>query len=130
MNINNNNVTSYKDLLVWQKAFALAEEIYLVTNNFPVSERYGLISQMQRAAVSICSNIAEGKYRGSAQSYLSFLRIAYGSGAELETQLQLAKKVLHIPDQKFIRSQELLQEVMKMLNSITYKLSLETRSAT
>lgn len=114
---------SYKDLIVWQKSFALAEEIYLLIKGFPVAERYGLTSQMQRAAVSICSNIAEGKYRGSTQNYLSFLRIAYSSGAELETQLALAERVLNLSTEKYEVSKGLLQETMQMLNTIIYKLS-------
>src|SRR3990172_8998561 len=83
-------IKSYKELIVWQKAFQLAKLIYKLTRNFPKSEIFGLVSQMQRCAVSIVSNIAEGYSRGHRQEYLQFLRVAFGSGAELETQLLLS----------------------------------------
>ena len=83
-------VSTYKDLSVWQKSMQLCEDIYLVTKNFPPNEQYGLISQIRRCSVSIPSNIAEGFLRGHKSEYKQFLRIAYGSGAELETQLLIA----------------------------------------
>ncbi|HCM53867.1 MAG TPA: four helix bundle protein, partial [Candidatus Magasanikbacteria bacterium] len=72
-------VISYRDLIVWQKAMDLVEMLYRVTASLPIEEKFGLSSQMQRAAVSIPSNIAEGKMRGTKKDYLHFLRIAYGS---------------------------------------------------
>lgn len=89
--MDNKKISSYKDLLVWQKALELSVEIYNLTENFPKEEIYGLTSQIRRAAVSIPSNIAEGRYRGSKKDFSQFLRIAYASGAELETQLEIAK---------------------------------------
>lgn len=85
---------SYKDLIVWQKAIKLAVMIYQITSSFPKEEVYGLTSQLRRAAVSIPSNIAEGRHRGSRKDFLQFLRIAYASGAEVETQLLIAKEVI------------------------------------
>ena len=75
----------YKDLVVWQKAMALVEEVYILTKEFPKEELYGLVSQMRRAVVSIVSNIAEGSRRGSRKDFRQFIIIAYSSGAELET---------------------------------------------
>lgn len=118
-----NKITSFKDLIVWQKAIDLSILIYLITKNFPKSELYGLVSQMRRCSVSIPSNIAEGFMRGHKQEYIQFLRIAYGSGAELETQLILALKIKYLNVDDFNKCCLLLDEVMKMLNSLISKLS-------
>lgn len=83
-------VESYQDLTVWQRAMQLARETYQVTQTFPNDERFGLTSQMRRAAVSIPSNIAEGWGRQTTNQYIQFLQVAQGSAAELETQLILA----------------------------------------
>ena len=80
-------IHSYKNLLVWQRSMDLVVAIYGLTKKFPKEEIYGLTSQMRRASVSIPSNIAEGRFRGTRKDYLQFLRIAYSSGAELETQM-------------------------------------------
>ncbi len=81
---------TYRELLVWQEAMALAKGIYVVTKVFPKEERFGLISQMRRAAVSIPSNIAEGHGKSSAAHFLSYLGHARGSLFELETQAELS----------------------------------------
>lgn len=112
---------SYKDLVVWQKAVDLTLEVYRLTNYFPPDERFGLTSQMRRSAVSISSNIAEGKMRGYDGEFHKFLGIAYGSGAELETQLLIAKKLVFGAEDLFVRSESLLGEVMRMLNSLVAK---------
>ncbi len=78
-------VESFKQLIVWQRSMELARALYQATNAMPRSELYGLVSQMRRAAVSIPSNIAEGKKRKTRKDFLQFLRIADGSAAELET---------------------------------------------
>jgi len=85
-------MNSYRDLIVWQKSIELVIEIYHLTDLFPKSEIYGLTSQMRRCAVSIPSNIAEGYSRKHRQEYIHFIRIALSSGAELETQIVIAKK--------------------------------------
>jgi four helix bundle protein len=87
------NISAYHSLLIWQKGFELSLIIYRLTKSFPDDERYGLVSQMRRSAVSIPSNIAEGYARGTKISFHQFLRIAHGSAAELETQLLLAKEL-------------------------------------
>jgi four helix bundle protein len=89
-------MTSYKELIVWKKAFALTLEIYKATRNFPKEEQYVLISQMRRSAISIPSNIAEGANRRTTKEYIQFLQVAYGSAAELETQLLLAKELNYL----------------------------------
>ena len=82
---------SYKELKVWQKSYQFCLDIYKMTKNFEYSEAYGLVAQMRRASVSIPSNIAEGYRRRHKAEYLQFLRIAYGSCAELDTQINLSK---------------------------------------
>lgn len=115
-------IKSYKELIVWQKAMELAREIFKLTEKFPKSELYGIVSQMRRAAVAIPSDIAEGYGRRSQKEYSRFYAIAYGSGLELETQLILSKELKFAPEKDFQKSEALLTEVLKMLNSMTKKL--------
>ena len=114
---------SYKDLIVWQKAMDLVVSIYQLTEHFPKTEIYGLTSQMRRAAVSIPSNIAEGRRRGSRKDYRQFIIIAYASGAELETQIEIAKRLAYRDVQK---TEAILEEVMKMLNRLSSSLQPTT----
>ena len=109
-------IHSYKDLVVWKKAMELVVLIYELTEKFPSSELYGLTSQMRRAAISIPSNIAEGRRRGSKKEFLRFLLNAYGSGAELETQLEIAKRLPKTKNLDYNKVCPLLEEIMKMLN--------------
>jgi len=85
--------TCYRELVVWQKAMSLAEAAYAVAGLLPDSERFGLSSQIRRAAISVPSNIAEGHERRSRAEYRRFIAIACGSLAELETQLELANRL-------------------------------------
>lgn len=105
--------SSYKDLVVWQKALDLVHEIYKITKQFPKSEIYALASQMQRAAVSIPSNIAEGQSRGHRPEFIQFLYIAYGSSSELETQILISKR--EYPDLSYADIENGLDVVQKML---------------
>jgi four helix bundle protein len=113
-------MSSYQNLIVWQKAIDLCIKVYKTTENFPKYEVYGITSQIRRAAVSIASNIAEGQRRGHKQEFIQFLRISYGSGAELETQLIISLKVGYITQIEFDKINNLLEEVMKMLNKMIY----------
>lgn len=119
-------INSYKDLIVWQKAFELSIKIFQITKKFPKSELYGLVSQMRRCAVSIPSNIAEGYTRGYKQEYIQFLRTAFASGAELETQLLMSKELEFINSAEFNNINDLLTEVMKMLNKLISVLKSKT----
>ncbi len=114
---------TFRDLVVWQKSIQLASHTYTLTGQFPPEERYGLASQMQRAAVSIPSNIAEGKLRGSTKEFVYFLRVAFGSGGELETQIEIAKQLPKIQKLDFHQVEVLLNEVMRMLNVMINKAS-------
>lgn len=112
----------YKNLIVWQKSMDLVIEVYKLTSKYPASELYGLISQSRRCGVSIPSNIAEGKRRGTDNELRRFLLIAYGSGAELETQIELAKRLAFGTNLDFSKVDSLLLEVMKILNKMINKL--------
>ncbi len=112
---------SHKDLIVWQKAMELVILIYKLTSHFPKSEQFGLISQMNRAVVSVPSSIAEGYGRKHIKEYRHFLSISYGSVLELETQLTISKKLEFLTLAEFEKAIDLLQEVSKMLNSMINK---------
>ena len=115
-------LNSYKDLIVWQKSIDLVVEIYRLTDLFPKSEIYGLTNQMRRSAVSIPSNIAEGYNRKHRQEYIQFIRIAFGSGAELETQIIIVKRLELVLSNRLKKVESLLVEVMKMLNKLNSSL--------
>jgi len=107
---------------VWQKSIDLVIEIYRLTKIFPREELYGLISQIKRAATSIPANIAEGYTRKHLQEYKQFIRIAFSSGAELETHLIIAKRLKFASQDEFKKSELLLIEIMKMLRLRTRSL--------
>ncbi|HVU80288.1 MAG TPA: four helix bundle protein [Candidatus Paceibacterota bacterium] len=113
---------SYKDLVVWQKAIQLVTAIYTITEKFPKSELFGLTSQMRRASVSIPSNLAEGYTRKHRAEYIQFVRIAFGSGAELETQLFLAENLQFVTKTEIAEAEILLGEIMRMLNKLSSSL--------
>lgn len=112
------DIRSYRDLDVWRRSKALAISIYKVTEDFPKNEIYGLTSQIRRAAVSVPSNVAEGFRRNSDKEKLQFLHIAFGSGAELETQIEISKDLNYLDKDKYSKIFGELEEIMKMLNSI------------
>ncbi|HOX54045.1 MAG: four helix bundle protein [Candidatus Omnitrophica bacterium] len=113
---------SYKDLIVWQKSIELVIEIYNLTRLFPKSEVYGLVSQMRRAAIAIPSNIAEGYRRKHIKEYIQFLYVANGSASELETQIDIARKLEETIDLDYSKCDNLIAEVLKMLNVLIAKL--------
>lgn len=116
-------VESYRDLIVWQKGVDLVTDIYKLTKVFPQEETYGLMSQMRRAAISIPSNIAEGKYRKTKKDFMQFLRITFASGAELETQIEISKRLSYASSDEIKKTEDLLGEVMRILNALLKKLS-------
>lgn len=117
-------IKSYKELIVWRKSIDLAKKIYTTTGKFPKAEIYGITSQMRRAAVSIPSNIAEGFVRSYRKEFAQFVAIAFGSGAELETQLFLVKELNYIKEGEFQELDGLTNEVMGMLNTLITKLKI------
>ena len=112
---------TYKDLTVWQKSMDLTRKVYKATSCFPESERFGLISQMRRSAVSIPSNIAEGYGREGWREHAHFLYISLGSSNELETQLILSNDFGYISIDMFEEIIGLNSEVNKMLCSLLFK---------
>ena len=108
-------IGSFKDLDAYKKSYQLALQIYRMTRQFPVDEKFGLTSQLRRAAVSIPSNIAEGYRRCSRIDYIRFLKIAFGSCGELETQLDLCRDMDLIASSHHARLSALSSDVSKML---------------
>jgi four helix bundle protein len=113
----------YKDLRVWHQAMTLAERVYEATIRFPQDERFGLTSQMRRAAVSVPSNIAEGRGRGTDAELIRFCGIAYGSLMELETQAELAHRLGFLPGESLVSIMNDCAEVARMLNALRSSLS-------
>ena len=109
------DLKTYRDLDAWQGAMSLSESVYKLTQVFPDTERYGLISQMRRCSVSIPSNIAEGLARGTVLVGLHFLRIAIGSAAELDTQLELAVRLRFVTAEGNRELDRQLERVRQML---------------
>lgn len=116
-------IRSYRDLEVWKKAMDLVIECYKITKKFPKTEIYGLTSQLQRVAVSIPSNIAEGHQRQHSKEFLQHLSIAYASIAELETDIEIAKRLNYInKDQSnnvFTKASEIARMINGLRKSIT-----------
>lgn len=112
---------NFKDLLVWQKGMDIAKAIYKLIRDFPVEERFGLVSQMRRAAVSIPSNIAEGQARRTTGEFVQFISHAEGSLAELETQLRLSIELKLLAPESPMYALPLLEEERKMLNALHRK---------
>jgi len=115
----------YKELKIWQKSIELVTEIYTYTANFPDKERFGLISQINRASVSIPSNIAEGAGRNSTKEFLYFLSIAHASSYETETQLIISKNLNYLT----INQLELLLEKLNEWQKMSYSFQAKLKSS-
>jgi four helix bundle protein len=111
-------LNSYKDLKVWERSYRLCLEVYKITKEFPNEERFGLTSQMRRAALSIPSSIAEGYGRKTTPDYLRSLYIAYGSTCELETQALLSGDLGYIKEKNLTELKDGLREVERMLKAL------------
>lgn len=111
-------IRSYQDLEVWQKAMDLVEDCYQLTSEFPENEAYGLSSQLQRSAVSIPANIAEGRERGRTKEFLHHLSIAYGSLAELETHILIARRLNYVNEEGLKQLMDKTGEIGRMLNGL------------
>ena len=116
-------VSSYRDLMVWQRAMELVEVVYRLTGRLPATETYGLASQLQRAAVSLPSNIAEGHARESTREYLRYLLIVRGSLAELETQLLLCERLRLLSADDISPALAISDEIGKMLRGLQRSLN-------
>lgn len=109
---------NYKNLIVWQKSIALVKRVYQLSAAFPPEEKFGLISQVRRAAVSIPSNIAEGQARRTTGDYVRFVSTAEGSLAEVETQLIIAVELDFCTDTQVADCFAMMAEIGKMLNAL------------
>ncbi len=115
-------MNSFKDLEIWQKSIDLSVNIYQLTKSFPSEEKYGLISQLRRAAVSIPSNIAEGWGRNNKKEFIHFLNIAKSSCMELETQLIIALRLNHLNNDCFNQLRSTQESIMMMSNKLISRL--------
>jgi|SRR5438132_12424735 four helix bundle protein len=113
---------NYRDLLVWQKGIQLAKVVYVLTDRFPAEEKFGLITQLRRASVSIPSNIAEGQARRATGEFIQFISNAEGSVAEVDTQLILSIELNICRDTEAAVAFGLIAELQKMLNGLRRKL--------
>ena len=114
--------TSYTELKVWQKSMDMVEEVYKVTSKIPEEEKYGLVAQLRRAAISVPSNIAEGYGRITTKEYVKFLAIARGSSSEVETQLLICQRLNYLSTTDILTSVSLIREIGKMISAIINKL--------
>ena len=122
-------VQKYEDLVVWQKAMDLVEEVYRLARLLPNDELYSLSNQMKRAAVSIPSNIAEGQERNTTKDFINHLFIAKGSKGELETQLLICVRLQYLAQAQIASAQVLLGEIGKMLHALIKSLSAKLPQA-
>ena len=120
---NTAKVLHYKDLQIWQRGMILTKTIYRLTAAFPAHERFGLASQMRRAAVSVPSNIAEGQARRGTKEFVQFLSLASGSLAELETQLLLSFDLRYTQRPDVASAGRDIGEIQKMIAAIQRKLA-------
>ncbi len=111
-------VKQYTDLIAWQKAMDLVEQVYKVTKEFPKDEMYGLVSQMRRAAVSVPSNIAEGQCR-SSKEFVHFLTIAHGSLSEMETQMTIASRLGYVQREQSDHFHQNASEVGRLIHGLS-----------
>jgi four helix bundle protein len=119
---------SFEDLTVWQRAMEMTVQIYSLTSTFPDGERYGLTSQMRRAAVSVASNIAEGRGRMSQGEFRQFLGTAQGSNFEVQTQLEVSRRLGFGKESSLQTAKKLSVETGKMLSALIATLQLKAKS--
>lgn len=113
--MNSQKFGGYRELKVWQKSIDLVVRVYEATKKYPQDEMYGLVSQTRRAVVSIPSNVAEGQSRATIKDFIHFLRIAYASGAEIETQLIIAEKIGYLSEKE---KEDILHELHEVVSMI------------
>jgi four helix bundle protein len=116
---------NFRELKIWQRGIELSVMIYEISNDFPSEERYGLCSQLRRASVSVPSNIAEGSSRNSQKEFIHYLSIASGSCAEVETQLEIAKRLGFVNEAQLANPLNETREIQKMIHS--FSASIESK---
>lgn len=120
--------SSYKDLIAWQKGMELLAAIYDVTESFPSNEQFGLVSQLRRAAVSVPSNVAEGKAHYTNRDFVRFLRNARGSLAEIETQVLIAQQRRYLSSETAANLSQKLDELGRILSGLITSLNNAERT--
>jgi len=118
------DIHSYEDLIAWQKAYSLVLDVYRLTAASPSDERFGLVQQVRRCAVSIPSNIAEGWGRGTTRDYVRFLQMARGSTYELQTQVKLSRDLKFLASDQAVH--ESIREVERLINGLIRSLHDKT----
>ena len=116
---------NFKNIIAWQKSRILVKDIYLLLTNFPVEERYNLVSQIRRSAISIPSNIAEGSGRGTKKDFKRFLDIAIASSFELETQMILAMDLNYLLEHELKDFTNKIEEVQKLIYGLIKSLKIQ-----
>jgi four helix bundle protein len=114
---------SHRDLIVWQKAMTLAVEVNMLSRRLPADERYELARQMRTAALSIAANIAEGKGRNRRPDYARFIAVARGSARELETIVELTRRLAYLDQEETQNVEQLIDEVSRMLTVLLRRLT-------
>ncbi len=114
---------NFKELITWQKGIEIVKKTYLLAKDFPREEKFGLISQMTRSAVSIPANIAEGSSRNSDKDYQRFLQIALGSAFELQTYFVIVKELQWVSGEQVLTVENLLEVEIKMIHSFIKRLT-------
>lgn len=120
-------IETFRDLRVWQVAIKLVTECYRLSRQLPDDERFGLTSQLRRAAVSVPANIAEGHGRGTTNAYINYLWIANGSLTELETHLVIAERLSYVSEEELAPAMDLIRQTGHML--VALRRSLESRKS-
>ncbi|MEO5674876.1 MAG: four helix bundle protein [Chitinophagales bacterium] len=114
---------NYKELIIWQRGIEIVRKIYVLTKQFPKEEKFGIVSQITRAAISIPANIAEGSSRNSDKDYARFLQLSLGSAFEVQTYLTIAKEMNWIKSEGIKELELLLEEEIKMLHRFIHTLN-------
>lgn len=123
----NSKISTYKKLIVWQKSVQLVADVYSLTKLFPIEERFGIVSQLNRAIISVPSNIAEGWGRALSKNYLQFLRISRGSLMEVETIILISKNLNYINEKDFEEITTKIDEVGKILQGLIKSVEQKTK---
>ena len=118
-------IRSHKDLIVWQRAISLVELIYQETAHLPREEKFGLTSQIRRSAISVASNIAEGSARHTGRAFLQFLYIARGSLCELETQLEISRRLGYLEPSSVLETR--VSEIGRILGALIKRMQAQRR---
>lgn len=120
-------IRSHRDLVAWKESYSLLRAVYAITDEFPLHEQFGLVAQLRRAAVSVPSNIAEGRARGAPREFARFLRMALASLAELDTQIQLACDLRYVGAPDFHRLESALRRTHRLVRTLYFAVDRTAR---